>query len=248
MGPPLDLLRQAGRRWGSHVCRSGHMAWLDAALWSPPNTAMPWGPNNDESPGSNMEEAKAYLVTHPDIATWRLAYRDLHSHWLYGDALPAQYLDTSLHHLCGGLTWQQFATLLRSPPRIPDYCRGYQEDTRPRCPKAFASRHSATGTGTAPWIASGAASGSSYTLGTSPIGAGPLPPPGTRYVVIRHTPPRIWPTGLAPHFGNSTSPFFLDRGPVIATPLLPPPWLGPTRCPAGGERAWNLQNVPLPPL
>ena len=116
MGPPPDLLRQAGRRWGTHVCRSGHMTWLDAAHWSPPNTAMPWGPNNDESPGSCNEEVKAYLVTHPDIAMWRLAYKDLYSHWLYGETLPTRYLDASLQHLCGGLTWNQFATLLRSPP------------------------------------------------------------------------------------------------------------------------------------
>ena len=104
MGPPPDLLRQAGSRWGAHTCRSGHLQWLDVAHWSQPSAAMPWGPNNDEFPGSCMEEVNAYLVTHPDIAVWRWAYRALYLHWLHGETLPARYLDASLQHLCGGLT------------------------------------------------------------------------------------------------------------------------------------------------
>ena len=91
---------------------------------------MPWGPSGEDAPGCCDDEQGAHLVTHPDIALWRWAYMDLNRHWQLDTPLPADYLDSSLQHLCGGLTWNQFAAMLRTAP--PD-ARGL-----PRFPGGFA--------------------------------------------------------------------------------------------------------------
>ena len=124
---------------------------------------MPWGPNNKEAPGSCDDEQSAYLVSHPDIAMWRWAYLDLYYHWLHGEPLPADYLDTSLQHLCGGLTWSQFSALLRSPPpdprTLPTRPGGYAEAV----PQGLCSKSVAMGNGIVHWTANGAACGASCT-------------------------------------------------------------------------------------
>jgi hypothetical protein len=68
---------------------------------------------------------------------------------------------------------------------------------------------------------------------------------------------RRHPTYTTPDMANWTGSalrelyFALLSGPGTCechTATSPPPWLGPTRRPAGGGHVWNLQNMPFPPL
>ncbi len=97
----------------------GSAVWLDNSYWAHPAAGMPWGTHWMDPPGCCDEKQCTNLVTHPDLALWRWAYTDLNRNWNLGTPLPSDYLDDSLDHLCGGLTWPQLARLLRTDPPDP---------------------------------------------------------------------------------------------------------------------------------